>query len=174
MDQETAEILAELNDIEHLFTTGQINKNLSLWFGTLVNSENMKNPVLSEKIISLLNLGIDDPRHKERPFEHKGVKFNIDVGLYNLIELLYDQGIQTAYSCQGDSRNGGYILFANVMSFRIFAGLCKAKHLMTVDVFADNELKTAANWDDPIPENGVVSVRFHNKDISQILDSCRS
>lgn len=167
------QMIAELNRIELLYANEPENKaEIFAQFEPFLTANNLQDPEISEKIISLLNIGLGDPDHETMLFEHGDVKFMVDVELFDLMGLLYELGIRTSYSCQG-CRNDGFITFSDYNSFMIFSQNCKVKHLMTLDVFHNGDMRLINDWDDPSLENGMVTVRFANGDIDKIYQSIK-
>lgn len=168
MDQD--QILAKLNELEVLFLNGEHTPDK---FYKYLTQENMQNPIISARLIELLNMGAIDPHHEEKPFEYGKYKFMVDAELYDLIGLLYELGIRTKFSCQGDAKHEGYILFKNRRSFIKFTKVCKAMHLVEMDVIGPNGMDIITDLDQDIPDIGNFSVRFKNENIGLIYNSIK-
>ena len=166
------QILSELSEIERAFLDDTIDKKqLTQRFNKYLNIRNMMTPAISQKIISLLDLGITDPHHEERLFQHGDIQFMVDVELYDLIGLLYKLGIFTKSSCQGDDQNTGYIIFADQKSIMRFTEVCKSRDLFGMDIIDGNNIfmgNPKMTGKSPAPS---LSIRFDNKNIGAIYNS---
>lgn len=85
------------------------------------NSEKNRVPDIYIQKEALIN-----NKHPQRLFIFGESSFNVDEKIYDLIKVLWSNGIYTAYSCQGnsaatsnptDSRNRAYICFLDKKSF---------------------------------------------------------
>ncbi len=56
-------------------------------------------------------------------------KFDVDEGIYNLLKGIWNLGIHTEYSCEGDYKDRAYILFPSDIHAKWFAKLLDDNNL---------------------------------------------
>lgn len=104
-------------------------------------------------------------------------EIDVDCGLVELLILLWNKGIETSYSCEGDNfsdsiRNFGYILFSNPEDVRKLLEIMKS-NLVIDSPFYNHILNRWVYQIIPNDSNSVLKlstiVRFPNIDIPLIV-----
>ena len=127
-----------------------------------------------EEIIRLANAGYFDNNHQTRMLSHRGQQIPIDLDLCDLIKKIWDLGIETKFSCQGDNEfdRSGYIAFDKEGIILFFFHFPHAINIVGIDVAAGNQIKylnfqELMNFNQP---GNMFSIRFRNDQIKDILN----
>ena len=96
-----------------------------------------------EDFIKMANQGLFDSNHPQKSVSIDKFNFTVDELLYNLIIKLYNNKIQTKFSCQGDKyqNNNAYITFLNKESMLKFFEICpNVINNVKIDIIKDGNI----------------------------------
>ena len=96
-----------------------------------------------EDFIKMANQGLFDSNHPQKSVSIDNFNFTVDELLYNLIIKLWNNKIQTKFSCQGDKyqNNNAYITFLNKESMLKFFEICpNAINNVKIDIIKDGNI----------------------------------
>lgn len=131
--------------------------------------------VMYQSFIELANTGIFDDNHKQKVIKFNKYIFTVDEEIHPLILKLWNNGIKTKFSCQGNKNDSmsGYITFDSVNSLLKFFNLYPiAIEHVTIDAIIDEEINEI-NYDDikhlKISPKDLLSIRFNNSLINILI-----
>lgn len=141
------------------------------------NFDEIKKIVSVEELIKVLNLGYFDDNHPQKTVNINGTCFTVDEQLYSLIIKMWNNGIYTKFSCQGNINTSGlfdasYITFDGIQSARKFFEMCHlAKTNVTIDLIRGDSMIDVKDINDvEIPNDYLLSIRF-NPELINVFES---